>query len=142
MKVILLTVLLGSYTPTAYRSVPNQTDSSPHFTATGEKTCGHGIAISQDLLKKNGGPLEYGDTVYIEGIGIKYVFDAMNKRHKNRIDIWVPTYKEEKEFDLKFRNQKLRMWKIYSEYEKEPVNGVRKMRMSDAKNEIRSLFLQ
>ena len=120
MKLILLaTLLIGNYTPTAYRSVENQTDSSPNFTATGEKTCGHGIAISQDLLKKKGGPLEFGDVVYIQDIGFKVVNDVMNKRHKQRFDVWVATYKEEKEFDLKFRNKKLKIWKVNARIEKE-----------------------
>lgn len=115
MKIILVTVLLGVFTPTAYRSVPNQTDSSPNFTATGEKTCGHGIAISGDLLRRNGGPLDYGDLVYIEDVGFKVVNDTMNARHKQRFDVWVATYKEEKDFDQKYGRRKLRMWIVKTE---------------------------
>ena len=112
MNLILTLVFIGSLTPTAYRSVPSQTDSSPFITATGEKVHNRGIAVSQDLLKKNGGPLDYGDLVYIEGVGYKFVFDCMNKRHKNRIDIWKATYREEKEFDSKFKQKKLKVWLI------------------------------
>lgn len=95
----------------------NQTDDSPNYTATGEKTCGHGIAISGDLLRKYGGPLEYGDVVYIEGIGFKIVNDTMNPRLKQRFDVWVATYKEEKEFDRLYRNKKFKMWIVKSKLE-------------------------
>jgi len=143
MTPIFIVILLGSLVNTSYRSVPEQTDASPNFTATGEKTCGHGIAISQDLLKKNGGPLEFGDTVYIDQIGLKIVNDVMNRRHKQRIDVWVATYKEEKEFDLKFRNKKLKVWKIVTIFDKEPhKNEVRKMRISNAKDQVWNIFLQ
>lgn len=119
MKLIIVTALVGNLIGTAYRSVPDQTDSSPNFTATGEKTCGHGIAVSGDLLKKAGGPLDYGDVVYIEGIGIKVINDTMNKRHKGRFDVWVSTYKEEKAFDQKYRNKKFKVWLLKTTEEQE-----------------------
>lgn len=119
MKLILSVVLIGHFIGTSYRSVPNQTDDTPNYTATGEHVCAHGIAISQDLLKHNGGPLEFGDIVYIEGLGFKIVNDTMNKRHKNRFDVWVATYKEEKEFDQKYRNKKFIFWLVKSKIEGE-----------------------
>lgn len=122
MKPALVLILIGNLIGTSYRSVPEQTDASPNFTATGEKTCGHGIAVSLDLLRSHGGPLEFGDDVYIEGIGLKVVNDVMNRRHKQRIDIWVATYKEEKEFDLKFGNKKLKVWKVITVLERETQN--------------------
>lgn len=118
MKLILTVIIVGKLIGTSYRSVPNQTDSSPDYTATGEHVCTHGIAISQDLLKQNGGPLEFGDVVYIEDIGFKVVNDTMNKRHTNRFDVWVATYKEEKAFDQQFRNRKLNMWIVKSKLDK------------------------
>jgi 3D (Asp-Asp-Asp) domain-containing protein len=54
--------------------------------------------VSQDLLKRNGGPLDYGDLLYVEGLGFRFVNDVMNQRHKRRLDIWVLTAKQEKEF--------------------------------------------
>lgn len=72
----------------------------------------HGIAVSQDLLKKNGGPLDYGDTIFIEGIGFKTVNDCMASRHKRRLDVWVQTYQNEKEFDVKFRGKKLKVYLV------------------------------
>ena len=47
------------------------------------------IAVSQDLLWFNGGPIRYGDTVYVYAghkTGAYIVRDAMNKRFKNKID--------------------------------------------------------
>lgn len=105
-------VLIGNLTPTAYQSISSQTDSSPYYTATGERVHNKGVALSRDLLKRWGGPLDYGDLIYIEDIGFKFVFDCMNERHKNRFDVWVSSDKEEKEFDKKFRGRKLKVYKI------------------------------
>lgn len=97
---------------TAYRSVKAQTDSSPWITSIGERVHPHGVAISQDLLKRFGGPLNYGDLIYIEDVGFKIVNDVMNPRHKNRFDIWVATQDKEKEFHRKFKDRKLKIWII------------------------------
>jgi 3D (Asp-Asp-Asp) domain-containing protein len=98
----LIAILIGHLTITAYRSTKAQTDNSPNWTSIGKRTCEHGIAVSQELLKQNGGPINYLDWVYVEGIGLKQVTDCMNKRYKNRVDVWVSTYKEEHEFYKKF----------------------------------------
>lgn len=92
---------------TSYRSVHSQTDSSPHFTSTGERVHKGGVALSRNLLKRWGGPADYGDYVLIEGMGIYRINDCMNdtkwdKVNKKRIpivnsiDIWVSSYEEEK----------------------------------------------
>lgn len=92
---------------TAYRSIPAQTDSSPNFTSIGDRTHKGGVAISRDLLTRWKGPLNYGDYIYIENLGIYQVNDVMNdttydkqthKRYKIRqhIDIWVSSHNEEK----------------------------------------------
>lgn len=112
MKLVLTLIFIGNLTPTAYRSVPEQTDSTPFHTATGERVHNRGVAVSRDLLKRWGGPLDYGDLLYIEGVGYKFVFDTMNERHKNRIDIWKATHKEEQEFDRKFRGKKLKVYLV------------------------------
>ena len=115
MKIFLLSILIGNMTITSYRSVPEQTDSDPFITATGEYTGSHGVALSRDLLKRWGGPIDYGDHIYIEGYGIKVVNDCMadywclqykmiggkkrcvkKKYIRNHIDIWVATSREEK----------------------------------------------
>jgi 3D (Asp-Asp-Asp) domain-containing protein len=51
------------------------------------------IAVSQDLLKSNGGQYKYGEKVRVEGIGslsgVYTIRDCMNKRFKNKIDLLV-----------------------------------------------------
>lgn len=119
MKLVLLAIILGNFNVTAYRSVPEQTDDSPNYTSTGEHVCGHGVAVSPDMFRKHGGVLDYGDTIYIEGIGFKVVNDTTNSRLKKHFDIWVPLYKDEKEHDKKYRGKKLKIWVIRHSLEKE-----------------------
>lgn len=81
---------------TMYHPVSGQCDDSPDVTADQSKipnidSCSHlcWIAVSQDLLWFNGGPIRYGDTVYIEAghkTGYYVVRDAMNRRFKKKID--------------------------------------------------------
>ncbi|WP_234994974.1 3D domain-containing protein [Microbulbifer donghaiensis] len=74
---------------TAYNSVPGQTDDDPWVAAwnnrlrPGDKV----IAVSRDLEKHG---LTNGAKVQIEGLpGTYTVRDRMNKRFKNRIDVWM-----------------------------------------------------
>ena len=74
---------------TAYNSVPGQTDGDPWIAAwnnrlrPGDKV----IAVSRDLEKHG---LTNGAKVKIEGLpGTYTVRDRMNKRFKNRIDVWM-----------------------------------------------------
>ena len=81
---------------TMYYPVPGQCDDTPDITADQTKipdiyNCSHlrWIAVSQDLLWFNGGPIRYGDTVYVYAghkTGSYIVRDAMNKRFKYKID--------------------------------------------------------
>ena len=81
---------------TMYHPVVGQCDDSPDVTADQTKipnidSCSHlcWIAVSQDLLWFNDGPIRYGDTVYIEAghkTGYYVVRDAMNRRFKKKID--------------------------------------------------------
>ena len=132
MKLVLIAILLGDFTVTSYRSVPNQTDSSPYHTSTNELVSPDGVAVSQDLIcgackrlhkrcKRPDNPtkLHYQDWIYIDQVGYKRVFDLMNKRHKNSLDIWVRTKKEEKDFHKRFKNTRLITFKIKEQYEKE-----------------------
>jgi 3D (Asp-Asp-Asp) domain-containing protein len=120
---LLATVLISSMQVTSYRSVKNQTDSSPNWSSIGVHTNPMMLAVSQDLLKKNGGTLSYGDTVYVEDIGFKVVQDCMNKMYKNRADVWVSTYEEEKAFDKKFSHRKLKVWLIKKKEEQKENTG-------------------
>ena len=81
---------------TMYHPVIGQCDDSPDVTADQTKipnidSCSHlcWIAVSQDLLWFNDGPIRYGDTVYVEAghkTGYYVVRDAMNRRFKKKID--------------------------------------------------------
>ena len=81
---------------TMYHPVEAQCDDTPLITADGSRICPinvsdwNWIAVSQDLLKKNGGIFDYGDKVYIKGThkdGIYTIRDCMNKRKTFQIDI-------------------------------------------------------
>ena len=92
---------------TMYHPVEAQCDNSPLITADGSKidpykvSTWNWIAVSQHMLTRNGGPLNYGDTVYVLGTkhkdGIYVVKDCMNKRKTNQIDflesLGTPQYK-------------------------------------------------
>ena len=81
---------------TMYHPVEAQCDDTPLITADGSRICPinvsdwNWIAVSQDLLKKNGGIFNYGDQVYVKGThkdGIYTIRDCMNKRKTFQIDI-------------------------------------------------------
>lgn len=127
MKLTLVAVLIGNLTVTSYRSVPQQTDSTPYHTSTGAHVEPGGAAISRDLLcgacrklhKRCRHPeyqkkIHYGDWLFVEGYGFRFVNDCMSntsdirvkgrvkrKLIRNQIDIWVRTYQEEKAIDVK-----------------------------------------
>lgn len=83
-------------TATMYRPTRYETDSSPNITADGTRIniskagSYRYIAVSRDMLKRWGGPFDYGDYVVIEGTkdhdGIWQIKDTMNPRFTNRID--------------------------------------------------------
>ena len=75
-----------------------QTDSTPNILADGtrirtQKASEYRfIAVSRNLLKRWGGPLDYGDFVILRNTqshkdGLYQVRDTMNPRWVNRIDI-------------------------------------------------------
>ena len=84
-------------TVTTYNPTRQQCDSTPHITADGTRinprkaSSYRYIALSRNLLKRWGGPFDYGDFVVIEGAGIYsgvyQVKDTMNPRFTNRVDI-------------------------------------------------------
>lgn len=78
-------------TATAYTSHTSQTDNTPFLAAWNNKLSPRrkSIAVSRDLLKKG---LGNGVRVRISGLrGIYTVRDKMNKRWKNKIDIYMGT---------------------------------------------------
>ncbi len=148
MSLSVVILLVGNLTVTSYRSVPGQTDATPFETATGERVCHHGAAISQDLLcpacmrlhrrcdhPETTGKIHYGDQVYVEGFGFKTINDCMGRykhyhvktkdgvkhlkyRQDTWIDIWVPNYKAEHEFHSKNGFKKHEVYLIKGKYEK------------------------
>lgn len=116
---------IGKQIITSYRSVPNQTDSSPYVTSIGEKVHQDGVAVSQEQLCPAGKGcrrnvkmfckpemVHYKDVVWIQDNGFKVVNDCMNARHRKRFDIWVNSYAEEYLFDQKYGNKKLQVYLI------------------------------
>ena len=82
--IIVRTAYIQEVTVTAYAPVRNQTDSTPHVTAT--KTLakpGRTCAVSRDLAKMGW----LGKTLYIEGYGVWKAEDVMAKKWKKRIDL-------------------------------------------------------
>ena len=80
---------------TMYHPVEAQCDSDPLVTADGsiidpyQVSDWNWIAVSQDMLKKNGGIFNYGDKVYVSGThkdGIYTIHDCMNRRFTYKID--------------------------------------------------------
>jgi len=77
----------STHTMTAYNSEAGQTDNSPCITANGFNVCKHGI---EDTIAANFLPLGtkvkipdlYGDRIFV-------VRDRMNKKHPNRVDVWM-----------------------------------------------------
>lgn len=146
MNLTLIAVLVGHLTITSYRSVPNQTDSSPFNTSTGERVSLGGAAISQDLLcgacrklhKRCRHPeydkkLHYGAVLFVERIGFKIINDCMGKHKRYRIktavglkrvfkrqnewlDIWVGAYEDERGFHRTFGISKHKVWLIQEKH--------------------------
>ncbi len=77
----------STHTMTAYNSEVGQTDNSPCITANGFNVCEHGI---EDTIAANFLPMGtkvkipelFGDRVFV-------VRDRMNKKHSDRVDVWM-----------------------------------------------------
>ena len=96
---------VGSYTievpvykvsATVYNAVKGQTDTNPFITADGtdvRKYKRRILSISQDMLKRNGGSFNFGDSVSISGTdnldGIWFVHDVMHEKYRRTIDMLV-----------------------------------------------------
>lgn len=84
---------------TAYNSEAGQTDDSPCITANGFNVCKHGIedTIAANFLKfgtKVQIPELFGDRVFV-------VRDRMNRRHTDRVDVWMNGKKDALKFGKK-----------------------------------------
>ncbi len=86
---------------TMYQPVYPQTDNSPNITADGtririSKASDYKfVALSRNLLKRWGGPFDYGDFILIKGTpdkdGVYNVRDTMNPKYVNYVDILEST---------------------------------------------------
>ena len=81
---------------TAYSSTPDQTDSTPFITANGSHVR-DGIVAANFLPfgTKVRIPEVFGDKVFS-------VEDRMNARYYYKMDVWMPTYEEARDFGLKY----------------------------------------
>lgn len=122
--VLFIGLFINSCTITGYRSIPSQTDDSPNYTSIGERTHSGGAAVSRNLLRRWGGPIEYGDYIFVESMGIYKVNDVMGAtkydkvHHKripivNAIDIWCASYEEEKKIGVQTHKVYLLTRKIH-----------------------------
>lgn len=80
-------VRTSTHVITAYNSEPGQTDNSPCITANNFNVCQHGEedTIAANFLKfgtKVKIPELFGDRIFV-------VRDRMNRRHANRVDVWM-----------------------------------------------------
>ena len=88
---------------TMYQPVYPQTDRTPNITADGtririSKASEYKfVALSRNLLKRWGGPFDYGDFILIKGTpdrhkdGVYNVRDTMNPKYVNYVDILEST---------------------------------------------------
>ena len=93
----LLNIEQYNVTATIYHAVRGQTDKTPHITADGTRLDTRNaskyryVALSRDLLKRWGGPFDYGDFILLKGAedkdGVYQVRDTMNKKWVNVVDI-------------------------------------------------------
>lgn len=86
-------------TITAYSPRTCETDDTPFTTAFMKKVRWDTVAISRDIMSKHG--WSPGDKIYIETIGIRTVGDLMNKRFKNRIDVFFWNTEDAIQFGIK-----------------------------------------
>ena len=89
----------SSHVITAYNSEVGQTDDSPCITANGFNVCKHGEedTIAANFLKfgtKVQIPELFGDRIFI-------VRDRMNRKHPNRVDIWMLERQDALKFGVK-----------------------------------------
>ena len=79
---------------TAYNAMVSQTDDTPNITASNKEIFPGVLALSRELLKPygHGGNISYGDTVWV--VLPMQVEDTMNRRWRNRADVYMLDYQE------------------------------------------------
>ena len=109
---LILGVYIATVQVTAYQPIPEQTDDTPLIMANGHLVSEGCIAVSRDLHERWGGPLKFGSTVLVEGMGYYRVCDIMNKRHRKRIDILVFSTEHEAEIWAAWKRKKVKIWRV------------------------------
>ncbi|MFA5109757.1 MAG: hypothetical protein WC458_04445, partial [Patescibacteria group bacterium] len=92
-------VRTSTHVITAYNSEAGQTDDSPCITANGFNVCKNGV---EDTIAANF--LKFGTKVKIPelfGDRIFTVRDRMNKKHPNRVDVWMKDRHDAIQFGVK-----------------------------------------
>jgi 3D (Asp-Asp-Asp) domain-containing protein len=85
-------------TVTAYTACPTETNNDPGRTASMVKPRPGIIAVSRDLFDAG---WTFGSKVYLEGIGIYEIQDLMNQRFEKRLDVFIGSKKQAKQFGIK-----------------------------------------
>ena len=96
---------------TMYRPNVRETDSTPNITADGtririSKASDYKyVALSRNLLKRWGGPFDYGDFILLKGTtekhkdGVYQVKDTMNAKWVNVVDILESTHVKQYKYE-------------------------------------------
>jgi predicted SpoU family rRNA methylase len=96
---------------TMYQPVHPQTDRTPNITADGtkiriDKASNYKyVALSRNLLKRWGGPFDYGDFILLKGTteqhkdGVYQVKDTMNAKWVNVVDILESTHVKQYKYE-------------------------------------------
>ncbi len=83
---------------TAYNALVGQTDDTPNITASNKQIFPGVLALSRELITRYGygGNINYGDKVWM--VVPMQVEDTMNKRWRERGDVYMLNYDEARQF--------------------------------------------
>ncbi len=83
---------------TAYNALVGQTDDTPNITASNKQIFPGVLALSRELITRygHGGDIQYGDKVWM--VVPMQVEDTMNKRWRERGDVYMLNYDEARQF--------------------------------------------
>ncbi len=86
-------------TVTAYSPSVDETDSTPYITASNKRVRDGICAISRDIEKEL--DLQFGDTIYLEGIGTCEFQDRMHRRKRKQVDLFMWNKSDAVRFGIK-----------------------------------------
>lgn len=91
-------IVAKKLTVTAYSASKKECDSDPNIAASMSRVRPGTIAVSRDLFEQG---WVFGKKVYIENHGIFTINDLMNKKHSERVDVFIGHKKKAKSFGKK-----------------------------------------